>query len=108
MDDKRIAELRDQYRARAETAYQNYQSSGAARYYATHRRAEDIADALQIALDAADDHNKALDLRACLASLARRAKLIIDNAHGDPYDPVEVHDLLLTVQVEARVRGLIK
>ncbi|MBQ5630484.1 MAG: hypothetical protein IIV15_04165 [Ruminococcus sp.] len=108
MDDARIAQLRDQYRARADTAYQNYQDSGDSRYYRTQRRAEDIADALQIALDAADDHNRTLDLRACLIALALKAQRIIDSAHGDPYDPVDVHDFLHTVTTEARVRGLIK
>lgn len=108
MDNARIAQLRDQYRARADTAYKNYQDSGDSRYYRTKNRAEDIADALQIALDAADDHNRTLDLRACLSTLANKAQRIIDNAHGDPYDHVDVHDFLLAAIAEARVRGLIK
>lgn len=108
MDNARIAQLRDQYRARADTAYKNYQDSGDSRYYRTKNRAEDIADALQIALDSADDHNRMLDLRSSLGVLANKAQRIIDNARGDPYDPVDVQDLLLTVIAEARVRGLIK
>ena len=108
MDNARITQLRDQYRARADTAYKNYQDSGDSRYYRTKNRAEDIADALQIALNAADDHNSMLDLRACLSALANKAQRIIDNAHGDPYDPVDVHDFLRAAIAEARVRELIK
>lgn len=108
MDNTRITQLRDQYRARADTAYKNYQDSGDSRYYRTKNRAEDIADALQIALDAADDHNRALDLRSSIGALANKAQRIIDNAHGGPYDPVDVHDFLFAVIAEARVRGLIK
>jgi len=103
MDDKRIAELRDQYRARAETAYQNYQGSGAARYYATHRRAEDIADALQIALDSVSEHNKLIDLRALVADLALEARQLIQSG-----DAVDIRTFLKRVEVEARVRDLIR
>lgn len=102
MDNARIAQLRDQYRARADTAYQNYQDSGDSRYYRAKNRAEDIADALQIALDSVSEHNKLIDLRALVGDLAHEARQLIQSG-----DAVDIRTFLKRVEVEARVRDLI-
>ena len=103
MDRKRIEQLRDQYRRRSETAYQNYQNSGAARYLATYTRAEDISDALQIALYSVSEHNKLIDLRALVVDLALEAQQLMQSG-----DAVDIRTFLKRVEVEARVRDLIR
>lgn len=103
MDNARIAQLRDQYRARADTAYKNYQDSGDSRYYRTKNRADDIADALQIALDSVSEHNKLIDLRVLVANLALEARQLIQSG-----DAVDIRTFLKRVECEAHVRELIK
>ncbi|MBO7308553.1 MAG: hypothetical protein J6V38_02860 [Kiritimatiellae bacterium] len=103
MDSKRIEQLRDQYRRRSEAAYQSYQDSGVSRYLATHTRAEDIADALQIALDSVSEHNKLIDLRALVADLAIEARQLIQTG-----DAVDIRTFLKRVECEAYVRDIIR
>lgn len=103
MDYKRIAELRDQYRRRSEVAYQSYQESGVPRYLATHTRAEDISEALEIALDAADEHNSLIDMRALITDLALEAQRLIRSGDG-----VDIRTFLKRVEAEAAIRNLIR
>lgn len=108
MEKVRIEKLRDQYRARAEKAYQNYQDSGDPRYYAHKNRAEDIACALQIAVDASDDYNTFLDLRACLSILGDHAARLDGDLKRDTCNFIDLKNFVKEVATEARIRGLIK
>ena len=103
MDSKRIEQLRDQYRRRSEAAYQSYQDSGVARYLATHTRAEDIAEALQIALDACSEHNKFIEIRALLTELALEGRRLLQSS-----DRIDKAVFLKRVECEAVARDLIR
>ena len=53
-----------------------------ARYDREHRKAQTLADALRVALNAADDHRELVNLRVMLSDLADKAQtaLIKDDA----------------------------
>ena len=104
MNKERLEKLIDRYHKLATTAYYNYQDSGVSRYYTTHNNNEEIAEALEIALSAEEDHNKLLDLRSLLSELATKAERA--QIRGDNYDPAEMRKMLQQIIVEAKARGL--
>lgn len=57
MSKKELMKLADSFQKKADTAFQNYQETGASRYDSAFRRNEDIAAALRAAAEAADEHN---------------------------------------------------
>ena len=72
MDEKKLKELIDKYQKRADTAEQDYQLSGAQRYYTTQCTNQDMADALRIALVAKEDHETLRDMKLTLSNFASR------------------------------------
>ena len=68
-----IEKMIDQADDRAERAYQNYQETGTQRYKREQEKAEDLADALRMALSAYDDHTKLRALKAELITLGADA-----------------------------------
>lgn len=68
-----IEKMIDQADDRAERAYRNYQETGTQRYKREQEKAEDLADALRMALSAYDDHVKLGALKAELITLGADA-----------------------------------
>lgn len=68
-----IEKMIDQADRKAERAYMNYQETGAQRYAREQEKAEDLADALRMALSAYDDHTKLMALKAELITLGADA-----------------------------------
>lgn len=68
-----IEKMIDQADDRAERAYRNYQETGTQRYKREQEKAEDLADALRMALSAYDDHTKLRALKAELITLGTDA-----------------------------------
>ena len=68
-----IEKMIDQADDRAERAYRNYQETGTQRYKREQEKAEDLADALRMALSAYDDHTKLRALKAELITLGADA-----------------------------------
>lgn len=68
-----IEKMIDQADDRAERAYRNYQETGTQRYAREQEKAEDLADALRMALSAYDDHTKLRALKAELITLGADA-----------------------------------
>ena len=75
MDKKNLMKLADGYRKKADTAYQNYQETGATRYYNSYHRNNDLAEALLIAANAADEHTALTAIKAEMAHFAFRAAM---------------------------------
>ena len=75
MDKKKLMKLADGYRKKADTAYQNYQETGATRYYNSYHRNDDLAEALLIAANAADEHTALTAIKAEMAHFAFRAAM---------------------------------
>ena len=68
-----LTKLADKYRTKADAAYYNYQETGTARYDRERRNAEDMAEALQAAANAAEEHNALQSLRAEFVWQAQQA-----------------------------------
>ena len=75
MDKKKLIKLADGYRKKADTAYQNYQETGATRYYNSYHRNDDLAEALLIAANTADEHTALTAIKAEMAHFAFRAAM---------------------------------
>ena len=73
-DKNELQKLIERYDAIADRAYYNYQETGTARYDREYRKAQTLADALRVALNAADDHRELVNLRVMLSDLAGKAQ----------------------------------
>ena len=96
--------LAERYQAKADRAYQNYQETGIKRYDRENCNNEDLASALRMAANSADDAQALSNLRVTLGSLASRAKRLMEH----PYEEKSIKDYLMEVVAEARIRGLIR
>jgi len=68
-----MEKLIEKYQKRADEAAANYQDTGYSRYYNTKNRNEDMVDSLRMAIDARDEHQELVSLRAKVAEYARKA-----------------------------------
>ena len=80
MDRAAMSKMRDDFAKKADTAWRNYQETGLTRFDTQRCRFEDLSEALTIALDAQEDHQLMVSLRAEMVELAYRAERAI---HGD-------------------------
>ncbi len=95
MDRKRIEKLIASHEKSADRQYRNYQDSGNGRYYTAYKRHEEIVEALRIALDAAEEHNKYNFMRADLAMLAEKAKrTLCRHKESDPESCSMMNDVV--------------
>lgn len=74
MNKQQIDKMIVLWQNKADNAYMRYQDTGIARYDRERRIAEDVADALRIAANAADEHLAFLNLKTEVLSLAVRAE----------------------------------
>ena len=107
MDKKKLMKLADSYRAKADAAYENYQETGAARYYNSYHRNDDLAEALQMAATAADEHNALIVLRAELAHFAFRAAMATSKQRTESEKAELAAALATDIAVYGRMHGLI-
>ena len=73
-----IIALAEKWEAAAQRAEARYQDSGAARHLREKEQAEDLAAALWMAADAADDHEALIGMRSALNGLAAKAHAALD------------------------------
>lgn len=73
-----IIALAEKWDAAAQRAEARYQDSGAARHLREKEQADDLANALWIAANAADDHDELISLRGAVCCLAVKAHAAID------------------------------
>lgn len=68
--------LSERWRNKSESALERYQETGTQRYYREYCNAEDLADALKMAAEAADTSAANIHIKAQLADFAYKAWLI--------------------------------
>lgn len=85
MDNKRIEKLCDQYRKKAERNFRYYQESGEPRYERESRTAEEVADALSVALGHSEEHDKYICLKIEVMDLARIAESLLMEGDRSTY-----------------------
>ena len=73
-----IVALAEHWQTKADHAMERYQESGLARHNREREQAEDLAEALQIAASAADDHSELISLRSAVYCLAVKAHAAVD------------------------------
>ena len=103
-----IIALAEKWEAAAQRAEVRYQDSGAARHLREKEQAEDLAAALWMAADAADDHQALIGLRAALNGLAAKAHAALDAlpAADRADDRTILTDLARSIISDARVYGV--
>ena len=83
MTKKELEKLEVRYRMKANRAYLKYQESGIQRYCNEWRNSEDIADALLMAINAADEHTELIHMKGNLSQLAQKAQDAINGSKAD-------------------------
>lgn len=63
MDGNELEKLAERYQQRADRAFENYQETGIKRYDTERNNMEDLADALRMAANAADEHAAYVGMR---------------------------------------------
>lgn len=74
-----IIALAERWQAKADRAMERYQEDGLPRHNREREQAQDMADALQIAASAADDHSELVSLRGTVNQLAVKAHEALDS-----------------------------
>ena len=103
-----IIALAEKWEAAAQRAEARYQDSGAARHLREKEQSEDLAAALWMAADAADDHDALIGMRVALNSLAAKAHAALDAlpAEDRADDRIILTDLARSIISDARVYGV--
>ena len=103
-----IIALAEKWDAAAQRAEARYQDSGAARHLREKEQAEDLAAALWMAADAADDHEALIGMRSALNGLAAKANAALDAlpAADRADDRTILTDLARNVVSTARLYGV--
>ena len=103
-----IIALAEKWEAAAQRAEARYQDSGAARHLRDKEQAEDLAAALWMAADAADDHDALIGMRLVLNGLAAKAHAALDAlpAADRADDRTILTDLARNVISSARLYGV--
>ena len=103
-----IAVLAEHWQDKAYRAMDRYQESGLARHNREREQAQDLADALQIAAIAADDHSELISLRGAVYCLAVKAHTAVDalDAPDRASDRDILTDLARNVISTARLYGV--
>lgn len=70
--------LAERWQTKADRAMERYQEDGLPRHNREREQAQDLADALQIAASAADDHSELISLRGAVYCLAVKAHAAVD------------------------------
>ena len=103
-----IITLAERWQAKADRAMERYQEDGLARHNREREQAQDLADALQIAASAADDHSELISLRGAVYCLAVKAHAAVDalDAPDRASDRDILTDLARNVISTARLYGV--
>ena len=100
--------LAERWQTKADRAMERYQEDGLARHNREREQAQDLADALQIAASAADDHSELISLRGAVYCLAVKAHAAVDalDAPDRASDRDILTDLARNVISTARLYGV--
>ena len=100
--------LAERWQAKADRAMDRYQEDGLARHNREREQAQDLADALRVAANAADDHSELISLRGAVYCLAVKAHAAVDalDAPDRASDRDILTDLARNVISTARLYGV--
>lgn len=100
--------LAERWQTKADRAMERYQEDGLPRHNREREQAQDLADALQIAANAADDHSELISLRGAVYCLAVKAHAAVDalDAPDRASDRDILTDLARNVISTARLYGV--
>ena len=103
-----IAALAEHWQAKADRAMVRYQESGLARHNREREQAEDLAEVLRIAANAADDHDELISLRGAVYCLSVKAHAAVDalDAPDRASDRDILTDLARSIISTARLYGV--
>lgn len=76
MTREELEKLADRYQRKADRAFESFQETGIKRYDTERNNAEDLADALRMAANAADEHHEYIGMRYDFAKCVWQAKEI--------------------------------
>ena len=104
----KLIALAERWQTKADRAMERYQEDGLARHNREREQAQDMADALQIAASAADDHSELVSLRGAVYCLAVKAHAAVDalDAPDRASDRDILTDLARNVISTARLYGV--
>lgn len=86
IDKRELERMIEREDTRAEKYYRDYQETGVSRYDTQRRKAEDLAEALRAALNAADEHAQLIALRGQLVWWANEADKLLDGQLAAPVE----------------------
>ena len=103
-----IVALAERWQAKADRAMERYQEDGLPRHNREREQAQDLADALRVAANAADDHSELISLRGAVYCLAVKAHAAVDalDAPDRASDRDILTDLARNVIFTARLYGV--
>lgn len=74
MTREELMKLADKYQSKADADFWKYQETGISRYGSSYRRNGDIAEALMMAANAADEHHAYIFMKVQMADFAQKAQ----------------------------------
>ena len=101
MDKAKLTQMKEYWDQKADKAYMNYQETGIQRYANELNKAQDLSDALGIAVEAESDHALAVNLKIEFADFASRAEGAVGR-----HDPAEMEKILRDLVSQASARGI--
>ena len=105
MTKDRLKQMAANFRRKADKDFQNYQETGIGRYGNSYHRNEELADALDMAAAAADEHAEHLHMKYQLAVFAKQAQAIRQKKE---LDPAKADKLLRELEAYGCLQGLIR
>ena len=101
MDKAKLTQMKEYWDQKADKAYMNYQETGIQRYANELNKAQDLSDALGIAVEAESDHALAVNLKIEFADFASRAEGAVGR-----HDTAEMEEILRDLVNHASARGI--
>lgn len=106
MDKERILKIRASKEAAKNRQYANFQSTGDDNYYRKYTGYDDIVTICDMALNSADDHTTALNLKGEIAQIASRASDLEHEAQTrGELDSAEARGVLRAIMTLAKKNG---
>lgn len=106
MTKDRLKQMAANFRRKADKDFQNYQETGIGRYGNSYHRNEELADALDMAAAAADEHAEHLHMKYQLAVFAKQAQAIRTAPDGVKQEMTA--QLLRDLEAYGCLQGLIR
>lgn len=101
--EERLKLLYERFKKKAQTNYDNYQTSGVGQYYSEYNRQQELAELCERAASSVSDHEEVINLRMILTNLGTSA---FDALHENTMDAYR--DCVKEITHYMRITGLVK